>query len=98
MCTDGVNPFAHNKVTYSMWPIMLTLLNLPRKSRNRFGSIMLQGIIPGNGTKEMYNINPYIDIMVLSVYLMPTKKPHLDVRLPSFFMFSTTLGLEKSCR
>lgn len=27
-CTDGVNPFAHNKVTYSMWPIMLTLLNL----------------------------------------------------------------------
>ena len=64
MCTDGVNPFAHNKVTYSMWPIMLTLLNLPRKSRNRFGSIMLQGIIPGNGTKEMYNINPYIDIMV----------------------------------
>ena len=30
LCTDGINPFAHNKVAYSMWPIMLTLLNLPR--------------------------------------------------------------------
>lgn len=29
-CTDGVNPFSHNRVAYSMWPIMLTLLNLPR--------------------------------------------------------------------
>ena len=34
LCTDGVNPFAHSKVTYSMWPIMLTLLNLPRSMRN----------------------------------------------------------------
>lgn len=64
MCTDGVNPWAHNKVTYSMWPIMLTLLNLPRHLRNRFSSILLVGIIPGNGTKEAHNLNPYIDIMV----------------------------------
>lgn len=27
-CTDGINPFSHNRVAYSMWPIMLTLLNL----------------------------------------------------------------------
>ena len=34
LCTDGVNPFNHNKVPYSMWPIMLTILKLPRKVRN----------------------------------------------------------------
>jgi len=43
LCTDGVNPFAHNKVQYSMWPVMLTILNLPRRLRNRFSSIMLVG-------------------------------------------------------
>ena len=63
-CTDGVNPFAHNKVSYSMWPIMMTLLNLPRKMRNRFGSILLAGIIPGNGTKEALHLDPYLDILV----------------------------------
>lgn len=63
-CTDGVNPFAHNKVTYSMWPLMMTLLNLPRKLRNRFSSILLVGVIPGNGTKEAFHLDPYIDILV----------------------------------
>ena len=33
LCTDGVNPFSHQHVTYSMWPIMLTNLNLPRSIR-----------------------------------------------------------------
>ena len=64
LCTDGVNPFAHNKVSYSMWPVMLTLLNLPRRIRNRFASILLVGIIPANGTKEPQNLNPYLDILV----------------------------------
>ena len=64
LCTDGVCPFAHNRVTYSMWPIMLTLLNLPRNLRNRFSSILLVGIVPANGTKEPHNLNPYFDILV----------------------------------
>lgn len=64
LCTDGVNPSSHNRVTYSMWPIVLTLLNLPRKFRNKFSSILLVGIIPGNGTKEASNLNPYLDILV----------------------------------
>ena len=64
LCTDGVNPFAHNKVSYSMWPIMMTILNLPRKMRNHFGSILLVGIVPGNGTQEPHNIHPYLDILV----------------------------------
>ena len=64
LCTDGVNPFAHNKVTYSMWPIMLTLLNLPRRLRNKYASIMLVGIVPSNGAQEPYSLNPYMDILV----------------------------------
>lgn len=64
LCTDGVNPFNHNKVSYSMWPIMLTILNLPRKVRNHFGNILLVGIVPANKSKEPHNLNPYLDILV----------------------------------
>ena len=64
LCTDGVNPFAHNRVSYSMWPIMLTLLNLPRNLRNRFASIMLVGIVPSNGSQEPKSLNPYLEILV----------------------------------
>ena len=64
LCTDGVNPFAHNKVSYSMWPIMLTMLNLPRRLRNKFASIMLVGIIPSNSGQEPRSLNPYLDILV----------------------------------
>lgn len=63
-CTDGVNPFSHSKVQYSMWPLMFTLLNLPRKMRNNFASILLVGIVPANGTKEPMDLNPYLDIVV----------------------------------
>ena len=64
LCSDGVNPFAHNKVAYSMWPIMLTLLNLPRHMRNRFASILLVGIVPSNGSQEAHSLNPYLDVLV----------------------------------
>ena len=30
ICADGVNLFSHNRVCYSMWPVVLTLPNLPR--------------------------------------------------------------------
>ena len=56
LCTDGVNPFAHNKVSYLMWPIMLTLLNLPRNLRNKYASIMLVGIVPSNRAQEPHSL------------------------------------------
>ena len=34
LSTDGMNPFSSNKVVYLMWPIMLTILNLPKGIRN----------------------------------------------------------------
>lgn len=62
MCTDGVNPFAAEKVNYSMWPIVLFPLNFPAHVRKLSSSMMLVGIIPG--PKEMLNIDPYLDIVV----------------------------------
>ena len=61
-CTDGMNPFSKEKVVYSMWPIVLTVLNLPRHIRNSPGSMMLVGIIPGRA--EPQSMDPYLDILV----------------------------------
>lgn len=36
LCTDGLNPYSQNRVSYSMWPILLAILNLPRKIRYSF--------------------------------------------------------------
>ena len=63
-CTDGINPFSHNRVTYSMWPMMLTLLNLPREMRNSFSNILLLGVVPGNGSHEPQNLDPYVEVMI----------------------------------
>ena len=64
LCTDGVNPFSHQRVTYSMWPIMMTILNLPRHVRNCFSNILLLGIIPGSGRKEAQSLSPYLELIV----------------------------------
>lgn len=62
LCADGTNPFSKEKIAYSMWPIMISLLNLPPHLRNIRGSILLAGIIPGKN--EPQNLDPYIDILV----------------------------------
>lgn len=61
---DGVNPFHNVGIQYSMTPLMLTLLNLPRNVRNQFGNIFLVGIIPGNGCSEVTKVDPYVEILV----------------------------------
>ena len=62
--TDGVNPFSGNKVVYSMWPVMLTVLNLPKRLRNLFANMLLVGIIPGNGGREPKAVDPYLEVVV----------------------------------
>ena len=47
-----------------MWPITLTVLNLPRKMRYSFSNIWLVGTIPGNGTKEPQSLDPYLSVLV----------------------------------
>ena len=46
LCLDGLNPWTRNKATYSMWPIVLGQLNLPRQIRYQFADLLLVGIIP----------------------------------------------------
>ncbi|XP_020900983.1 uncharacterized protein LOC110239599 isoform X1 [Exaiptasia diaphana] len=60
--TDGMNPFSHG--TYSMWPLTLTMLNLPKKVRHLFSSIMLVGIIPGQQRDGALKIDAYLEILV----------------------------------
>ena len=48
VCLDSslpmwVNPFSGNKVVYSMWPVMSTVLNLPKRLRNLFSNMLLVG-------------------------------------------------------
>ena len=65
LSTDGVNPFSCNKVAYSMWPITLSMLNLPRNVRSLFGNIMLAGIVPAQADgHEPKNIDPYLEVVV----------------------------------
>ena len=62
LCTDGMNPFAKQKVTYSMWPVNVSILNLPHRYRTSAASMLLVGIIPGKA--EAKSLNPYLDILV----------------------------------
>lgn len=43
---DGVNPNKHQSAQKSMWPVMLTWINLPRNIRQVLGPMLLVGIIP----------------------------------------------------
>ena len=65
LCTDGMNPFSKEKVAYSMWPITLSILNLPSHIRTKFGSLLLVGIIPGS--KEPRNMDPYLQLVIEDV-------------------------------
>ena len=64
LSTDGVNPFSANKICYSMWPIMLSVLNWPKVCRNRFENLMLVGVIPANGKGEAKSVDAYLEVVV----------------------------------
>lgn len=62
LCADGTNPYSKEKVSYSLWPLTLTILNLPFHIRNLSRSMLLAGIIPGKS--EPQNMDQYIEILV----------------------------------
>ena len=65
LCLDGLNPWSKNKTNYSMWPIVLGQLNLPRNIRNLLSNLILVGIIPAQvGGKEPFSLEPYLEILV----------------------------------
>ena len=62
--TDGVNPLKTIGYNYSMWPMMMSVLNFPISFRKSVHGILFLGIIPGNGHKEAFHIDPYVSIVV----------------------------------
>ncbi|CAM8886585.1 unnamed protein product [Rhodiola kirilowii] len=64
LCSDGFNPFRNNAKSYSCWPVMVTLYNLPpwmcMKTRFMWLTILIPG--PTNPKKriDMY-LRPLID-------------------------------------
>ena len=65
LCLDGLNPWSKNKCNYSMWPIVLAQLNLPRNVRYNFANLLLIGIIPSQAQgKEPKHLDPFLEVLV----------------------------------
>ena len=65
LCLDGLNPWTRNKATYSMWPIGLGQLNLPRQIRYQFANLLLVGIIPSQTEGgELKDLDPFLEVLV----------------------------------
>jgi len=65
MCLDGLNPWSKNKTNYSMWPMVLGQLNLPRRVRYNFSNLILAGIIPSQVQgKEPKHLDPFLEVLV----------------------------------
>ena len=86
-----MNPLRSQNKLYSMWPLTLQILNFPPAFRKSFSGIQLLGIMPGNGKKEPYNLEPYLDVLVdeleelkeCSFYLQK-KQPSANVKVVQF--------------
>jgi hypothetical protein len=74
LCTDGVSPFKHK--TYSMWPIMMTVLNLPEHLRNQPANMLLLGVVPGPDAPR--TIQPYLDLIVDELLELQRGVPAID--------------------
>lgn len=85
LCVDGLNPWSKNKATYSMWPIVLGQLNLPRRIRYQFANLLLVGIIlsqtEGNEPKDL---NPYLEVLVEEIICLCGSKFYDDYRRAPF--------------
>ena len=65
LCLDGLNPWSKNKANYSMWPIVLGQLNLPRQIRYHFANLVLVGIIPSQSQgAEPKDLDPYLEVLI----------------------------------
>ena len=47
LCMDGTNPYSKEKTSYSMWPMVVSFLNLPPNLHRLAGFLHLVGIVPG---------------------------------------------------
>lgn len=59
---DGVNPYHGCGIQYSMWPILLSVLNLPKKFRTKADAILLVGLIPSRDVRLNKGVEPNIHL------------------------------------
>ena len=62
LCADGVNSFHRERIAHSMWPITMSVLNLPRHVCHLFRSLMLVGIVPGPHKPK--NMDTYLNPVI----------------------------------
>lgn len=59
------NARSKKKTNYSMWPIVLGQLNLPRNVRYHLANLVLVGIIPSQEQgAEPKNLDPYLEVLI----------------------------------
>lgn len=75
LCLDGLNPWSKNKCNYSMWPIVLAQLNLPRNVRYHLANLLLIGIIPSQAQgKEPKHLDPFFEVLVDEIIFLSSCK------------------------
>lgn len=67
--TDGVNPYSSQGIKYSLWPLILVIMNIPKHHRNKDHAMILAGVVPsrkprqhGGGLEP--NLDPYVNVIV----------------------------------
>lgn len=92
ICADGTAPFSKEKISYSMWPLVVSILNLPTHLRRLPGFLQLIGIIPGKA--EPKNIDPYVEIFVEELkQLNESKIPVFDAFQKKNFLLKADIFL-----
>lgn len=65
---DGVNPYHGSGIQYSMWPILVSVLNLPKRVRTKADAIILVGLIPSRDVRLNQGVEPdihlYLELVV----------------------------------
>ena len=98
--TDGVNPYSSQNIQYSMWPIIISIMNLPKQHRTKDYALILTGVVPsrcprrhGGGLEP--NLEIYVQLLVsellrlssADLYSAYTKAPlTVKVQLLAFMM------------
>lgn len=87
LCLDGLNPWSKNKAKYSMWPIVLGQLNLPRRIRYNFANVILAGIIPSQVQgKEPKHLHPFLEVLLDEIIFLSGSKIYDAYREAPFYM------------
>ena len=84
-----MNPFSKEKTSYSMWPIVLSLLNLPINIRTKPSSLFLVGIIPGK--REAKNVDPYLELVTDELLDLPNHELYDSYKQEWFKPYGTVM-------